>query len=1093
MLTCYRLKQLLGALIGFLLSAWLATSTLTAGGPASFTSSATVANPEMQKKLELAKAYESFLKQVGEKAAAYRQHEMFQQKIRDYPAGEKISAFLTALDKQESKGVDAAALLRSFSERKNAATISGLVGGITGSVTVEGEVSFETMDVLAFDRFGFPAGASPVFSGSYVISGLLPGDYYVVTRSPFVDEFYDNVPRDFDRGWRNDNVQLVTVPDEGFAADINFDLDRGALLSGTIYRDDGATPIGDAAVDFDLVDVTDPVQRFSIFSVAGEDGVYEIVVPATGQFIIRASVENFIPQFFENAVTREEADPVLIATLEDEITGIDFRLTEIGAPPVDEGGKIRGMVLGTAEEPAPLALVFAFDLADTSVAALAIAGEDGTYEISGLREGHSYVLFANHILEFIFPILSPGAPAPSFRGEYYQDAEDPANATPFTFTATDTLFEGINFTLEPGGDITGTITNTSGAPLDSVIVVAIKTTILNGIGCLLQGGGFCAEDLDLSIAISDTNGNYLLPGLSTGDYYLRTISLLNPNLGEILGGGSFIGKHAGQVLDEYYQNVYSIFDINSAEKVRVEAPDPTGGINFVLEAAGGISGQFVESSDGTPVQGEGIVVAFNAETGLPELAFDFDAEPTSYLLRPLPPGNFKLLGIVNNQPIELPANSTENNGVIYVPQFYDGQPTFELANEVSVTPPGETPGIDFKMVRAGGLLGVVNLPSGNPVGADSLFSTSVVAFEASTGVTAGVADVTFAGGYQIVGVPPGDYKVVALVGAQGFAGTYHGGANSFDAADIVSVTADVVSRVDIDLNEGFGVISGTVRDLSDNPLPGVLVLAYDLTGHVVSVGISGFDMQSGRPLSSPDEYRIPGLAAGDYYVRTFALFRLLQQLEEGGLGDQLGSDPLGTLLGLLLSGGGDLVDNITSNLFADLWYDGVPVPLALGRDDIFSLLFNLLLGSGDIQFALPLFDLPAQGADLVSVNSSGETGNIDFKLPTLRDVLTDVSEEPGGIIPTAFELSQNYPNPFNPSTTIRFSLPQSSDIRLAVYNMLGQRVRILFEGRKAAGVYSAIWDGANERGEVVAAGLYFVRLESPANNVALTRKIVFVK
>jgi hypothetical protein len=1075
-----------------LLSAWLATSTLTAGGPASFISSATVANPEMQKKLELAKAYESFLKQVGEKAAAYRQHEMFQQKIRDYPAGEKISAFLTALDKQESKGVDVAALMRSLSQqRKNAATISGLVGGITGTVLVEGEVSFETMDVLAFDRFGFPAGIGPVFAGAYEISGLAPGDYYVVTRSPFVDEFYNNAPSDFARGWRD--ATLVTVPEEGNAADINFDLDRGALLSGTIYRADDESPIGDAAVDFELFDVTDPVQRFSIFSVAGEDGVYEIVVPATGQFIIRASVENFIPQFFENAATREEADSVLIATLEDVVTGIDFRLTEISAPPVAEGGKIRGTVLGAAEEPAPLALVFAFDLADTSVAALQIAGEDGTYEISGLREGHSYIIFANHILEFIFPILSPGAPAPSFRGEYYQDAEDPANATQFTFTATDTLFEGVDFTLEPGGDITGTITNTSGAPLDSVIVVAIKTTILNGIGCLLQGGGFCAEDLDLSIAISDTDGNYLLPGLSSGEYYLRTLSLLNPNIGDILGGGSLIGKHAGQVLDEYYQDVYSIFDIAAAQPVPVAAPNPTSGINFVLEAAGGISGQFVEFSDGAPVQGEGIVIAFNAETGLPELAFDFDAEPTSYLLRPLPPGNFKLLGIVNNQPIELPANSTQSNGVIYVPQFYDGQPTFELADEVAVVPPGDTPDIDFKMIRAGGLFGVVNLPSGNPVGADSLFATIVVAFEANTGVVAGVADVTFAGGYRIVGAPPGDYKVMALVGASDLAATYHDGSATFDAAGTVSVTPDAVSRVDITLNEGFGVISGAVRDLGDNPLPGVLVLAYDLTGHVVSVGISGFDLQSGLPLLSPDEYHIPGLVAGNYYVRTFALFRLLQQLQEGGLGDQLGGDPLGTLLGLLLAGGGDLLDNLTGNLFADLWYDGVPVPLALDRDDIFGLLFNLLLGSGDIQFALPLFDLPAEGAAIVSVGSPGERGGVNFKLPTLRDVLTDVSEQPGGIIPTAFELSQNYPNPFNPSTAIRFSLPQSSDIRLAVYNMLGQRVRILFEGRKAAGVYSAVWDGANERGEVVAAGLYFVRLESQANNVALTRKIVFVK
>ncbi len=1088
MLKGYRSARLFYLALSLLMVALLATFAIAGGG---LGSSSMAAIPEVQKKLELAKANEEFLKQVSKKVAAYRQHEMFQQKIRDYPAGDKISAFLTALDKQERKGVDIPALMRSFSGQRRNAAIAGAIGAISGKVVVEGAVSIENMEVLAFDEFGFPAGLAPVFSGLYVISGLLPGSYYVVTRSPFVDEFYNNVPRDFDRSWRA--AELVTVPEQGAVADIDFDLDRGALLSGTISRADGSTPIGDAAVNFDLFGVTDPVQRFSIFGVAGEDGAYEIIVPATGRFIIRASVENFIPQFFENAATLEEADPVEILSLEDEKNGINFALVEISSPPTEDGGKIRGTVFGPEASPAPLALVFAFDLADTSVAALQIAGEDGTYEISGLLEGHTYVLFANHILEFIFPILSPGSTPPSFRGEYYQDTENPADATPLTITATDTLFEAVDFTLEPGGDITGSITNESGAPLDSVIVLAIKKTILNGIVCLLQGGGFCAEDLDLSLAISDTAGNYILPGLSTGDYYLRTISLLNPNIGEILGGGSLIGKHAGQVLDEYYQNVYSIFDIDAAEPVPVEAPNPTSGINFVLEAAGGISGSFVEVDGSTPVQGDGIAVAFNAETGLPELAFDFDPEPTSYLLRPLPPGNFKLLGIVSNQSVELPLNAPQSNGVIYVPQFYDRKPTFDQGDVVTVTPPAATPGIDFKMIRAGGLFGVVNLPSGDPIGADSLFTTMVVAFEANSGVAAGGAEVTFAGAYRIVGVPPGAYKVVALVGAPDVAGTYQDGSASFGAAGAISVSPDAVTRVDIDLNEGFGVISGTVRDKEDNPLPGVLVLAYDLSGHVVSAGISGFDMQTGLPLPSADVYHIPGLVSGDYYVRTFALFRLLQQLQEGGLGDQLGNDPLGTLLGLLLSGGGDLVDSIAGNLFADFWYDGIPVPLAIGRDDVFGLLFNLLLGSGDIQFVLPLFDSPAAGAAIVHIDSPGERGGIDFKLPTLRDILTDVSEQPGEIIPTAFALSQNYPNPFNPSTVIAYSLPRVTEIQLLVYNILGQRVRSLFEGRKEAGVYSVIWDGLNDRGEAVAAGLYFVRLESQANNIALTRKALFVK
>ncbi len=75
-------------------------------------------------------------------------------------------------------------------------------------------------------------------------------------------------------------------------------------------------------------------------------------------------------------------------------------------------------------------------------------------------------------------------------------------------------------------------------------------------------------------------------------------------------------------------------------------------------------------------------------------------------------------------------------------------------------------------------------------------------------------------------------------------------------------------------------------------------------------------------------------------------------------------------------------------------------------------------------------------------------------------------------IPDVFRLVQNYPNPFNPTTTIRFELPKSSQVRLEIYNVLGEKVKTLFNGKKEAGVYEMIWDGKNKDGMTMPSGVY---------------------
>ncbi len=83
-------------------------------------------------------------------------------------------------------------------------------------------------------------------------------------------------------------------------------------------------------------------------------------------------------------------------------------------------------------------------------------------------------------------------------------------------------------------------------------------------------------------------------------------------------------------------------------------------------------------------------------------------------------------------------------------------------------------------------------------------------------------------------------------------------------------------------------------------------------------------------------------------------------------------------------------------------------------------------------------------------------------------------------VPTSYYLGTNFPNPFNPTTVIRYGLPTASRVELAVYNMLGQKVRTLVRGQEAAAAHSVAWDGRNDAGRSVASGVYVYRLHAEA-------------
>ena len=132
-----------------------------------------------------------------------------------------------------------------------------------------------------------------------------------------------------------------------------------------------------------------------------------------------------------------------------------------------------------------------------------------------------------------------------------------------------------------------------------------------------------------------------------------------------------------------------------------------------------------------------------------------------------------------------------------------------------------------------------------------------------------------------------------------------------------------------------------------------------------------------------------------------------------------------------------------------------------------------------------------QACDL-GVPGTVEAALDDFSVETLTTVTTAVGDEDGQApVRVAFGLAQNHPNPFNPMTTISFTLARDEQVELAVYGVDGGRIATLLSEQLPAGAHQLSWDGKNDRGQQVASGTYFYRLQ--AGRDVATKRMVLLK
>jgi hypothetical protein len=147
--------------------------------------------------------------------------------------------------------------------------------------------------------------------------------------------------------------------------------------------------------------------------------------------------------------------------------------------------------------------------------------------------------------------------------------------------------------------------------------------------------------------------------------------------------------------------------------------------------------------------------------------------------------------------------------------------------------------------------------------------------------------------------------------------------------------------------------------------------------------------------------------------------------------------------------------------------------------DVYELISTV---EGENRLAIPVTLSGKRGQIEVSFRAFGSDGKI-LAQSTRRLTIENIPEQ--------FALHQNYPNPFNPTTTIEYDLPKDSHVYLVIYDILGRELRTLVDQHQEPGYRSVIWDGTNDQGTHVGAGVYLYRVQ--AGKYAKTHKMVLLK
>lgn len=397
--------------------------------------------------------------------------------------------------------------------------ISGHVTKAVGGAAIQGVKVYTDLQVCPY----YSAFATTGSDGYYIIAGLPAGKYMVWTTndSDFVDLYWNNK-----LSWQTPDTVVVVSNDTAEGKD--FSLQVGGKITGTVTLS-GAFYVSAAIY---AIDTTHKATYYSSAFGVGSSVDYSVKKLHAGTYKLRTmNAMGYVDVYYNDKSSWATADPVPV-TLGSTTSNKNFTLSL--------GGTIQGLV-DCFDTTLTDVLVYGLYVPDPEWLSYGFTDENGDYTLTGLRSGN-------------WKIIASGDTTYAFQWYWYTDTWSSADIV--NITAPETTID-INFSLDPGGSISGHVYDLGGNPLSGCDMSACDSSFF-------LWGMIVKDDT------TSSDGSYKITGLGTGDYYVEAST------------------------ECYYQYYNHTTDILSAELVGVTRPNNVSGIDFNIASAVG------DEEDATP-------------------------------------------------------------------------------------------------------------------------------------------------------------------------------------------------------------------------------------------------------------------------------------------------------------------------------------------------------------------------------------------------------------------------------------------------------------------------------------------------------------